>query len=761
MTISNRSGKFPGMLLLGKALLVVLAVLLLFNPFGVASDLKEPEPKRVLVIYSYHEGLPWERLIDDSLRATLASKLAVPIELNIEHTDRVAYPDEAYLHKLIDLYRHKYSYPKMDLVISVDDEATEILLKHGEKLFPGIPILFVTAERKTLQRDFLKPNMTSLLWGVDIQGTVDLIQEILPETRHLYVISGSSLSDRAVQKMAREALRGYTKRLEINYLAEITAEDLIGEVTQLPEHSVLFYLAFSRDAAGKSFVPREMMSVISEKANVPIFGIVDTYLGHGIVGGRLLSAEVQGKRCAEVAVRILRGDLPVDIAPERTLSPYMFDWRQLKRWSISEDKLPPGSIVRHKEISIWKQYKLHIIGLIGFFVIQTLLIVILWIQWARRVQAEKQAFENEIKYRTVADFTYDWEYWAKFDGTLRYVSPSCERISGYTVQEFMDNSSLFRDIIIPEDKEVWDKHYRDSRQEMTLRNILFRIRRRDGRIRWLEHACQPVTDNQGSFLGFRASNRDITERKKAEAESQKHREELAYMARRATMGEITASLAHELNQPLTAILSSAQAAQRFLSGHPPDLDKVRGILNHIAKDDKRASEMIQRLRALLGKGDLQIESLDISELIRKTATLMKSYMVIENVSIVMELAADLPSVCGDKIQLEQVVLNLVLNGSETMTALDHDSRKLIISTGKHDEQMVKVSVRDSGNGLDHENMERIFEPFYTTKPEGMGMGLSISRSIIEAHGGRLWAENNPDRGATVSFTVPVFEHEDD
>jgi hypothetical protein len=189
----------------------------------------------------------------------------------------------------------------MDVVIGVDDEATDILLKYGDELFPGVPVVLLSAERKTLQRDFLKPNMTSLLWGPDFQGTVDLILKTFPKTRQILVITGSSLGDRAAQKLARKTLRGYQNRLEINYLLEITQKDLMQKVEWLPEHSAILYIVFSRDSEGETFVPREILSDISRKANVPTFGILDTYLDFGIVGGNLLSAEVQGRRCAEIA----------------------------------------------------------------------------------------------------------------------------------------------------------------------------------------------------------------------------------------------------------------------------------------------------------------------------------------------------------------------------------------------------------------------------------------------------------------------------
>ena len=496
--------------------LLAAAILSLFHFSVIAYAAKDAAPKRVLIIYSYHEGLPWERLIDDSLRATLASKSTEPIELNVEHADRIQYPGDVYLQNFVDFLRHKYSQPKMDVVIGVDDEATDILLKYGDELFPGVPVVFLTAERKTLQRDSLKPNMTSLLWGLDIRGTVDIILKSLPKTRQILIITGSSFGDRAAQKLARKTLHGYKNRLEIKYLPEISIKNLKQKVAQLPEHSAILYIVFSRDSEGETFVPREILSDISRKANAPTFGIIDPYLGFGIVGGSLLSAEVQGRRCAEISLRILGGKSPLDIVPERTRNALMFDARQLKRWGISEATLPPDSIVRYRKLSVWQQYRWQAIGLIAFGLIQTLIIFLLWVQIKKRHHAETSARESEVKYRTVADFTYDWEYWANFDGKLHYVSPSCERISSYTAQEFIENPSLFREVIVPEDREIWDKHFQNSREELRQRELQFRIQRRDGKIRWIEHACQPVYDDQGNPSGFRASNRDITERKQSE-----------------------------------------------------------------------------------------------------------------------------------------------------------------------------------------------------------------------------------------------------
>ena len=370
----------------------------------------------------------------------------------------------------------------------------------------------------------------------------------------------------------------------------------------------------------------------------------------------------------------------------------------------------------------------------------------------RDVTEQKAA---ERKYRTVAYFTYDWEYWEDPEGNMLYVSPSCERITGYTQDEFINKPGLLSDIIISEDKDIWDNHRHASPEEKALREIQFRIRRKDGIIRWIEHVCQPVKDQTGVFLGYRASNRDITKRRLAQEESQQLRSELIHASRVAAMGELTAAIAHELSQPLTAVLTNAQAAQRFLQKEKPDLGEVRDILKDIIGDDNRAKDIIQKLRSLLRKSEHSYEKIDINEIIRDVIPLLHSDSIIKNVRIETQLEMDHPFVYGDKIQLQQVLVNLILNGFEAMR--DSDLKELCISTTRSRPDAVVVSVRDSGSGVQSTRLEDLFQPFFTTKSKGMGMGLSICRTIIESHGGKIWVKNNPDQGATFYFTIPVFK----
>jgi len=270
--------------------------------------------------------------------------------------------------------------------------------------------------------------------------------------------------------------------------------------------------------------------------------------------------------------------------------------------------------------------------------------------------------------------------------------------------------------------------------------------------RWFTMSVVPLSVPEGGAV---VSHTDTTERKRAELEAQRSRQELAHFTRVSTIGEMTASLAHELNQPLTGILANAQAALRFLASKSPDLLEIREILKDIVDDDRRAGEVIRRLRGLLRKEDVQYRLLDLNVLIRDVAKLLSSDAIIRNLSVRLELDPDPAIVSGDGVQLQQVVLNLLLNAMEAMNESAGNGRTITVRTEHNDTGAIHVSVQDAGTGFRQGTQHLVFEPFYTTKPSGMGMGLAISKSIIEAHGGLIWAGDNALGGATFHFSIPV------
>jgi PAS domain S-box-containing protein len=272
----------------------------------------------------------------------------------------------------------------------------------------------------------------------------------------------------------------------------------------------------------------------------------------------------------------------------------------------------------------------------------------------------------------------------------------------------------------------------------------------DGTIGWQQWVDSAIVAADGRVTELQGIGRDITDRKRAEEANQK----LAHASRLAVLGELTASIAHEINQPLGAILSNADAAELLLEADSGRLDEVRRILADIRKDDLRASEVIRRMRELLGKRPLARQPLDLNEVASGVLELVGGDAARRGVALEIELAPALPVVPGDRVHLEQVLLNLLLNGMEAMAGTPASPPRLAVRTARSDGG-VEVAVTDSGPGIPRERLPRLFESFFTTKPDGMGLGLSIARSIVEAHGGRIWAENRADGGATFRFTVPI------
>ena len=266
----------------------------------------------------------------------------------------------------------------------------------------------------------------------------------------------------------------------------------------------------------------------------------------------------------------------------------------------------------------------------------------------------------------------------------------------------------------------------------------------------------PPIETNGGFRGYRDTHTDLTAEiraDRAETELRKLQAGLAHVSRVTILGELTASLAHEVNQPLAGIVSSADACLHWLAAQPPNVDKARRAIERITRDAKRASDVVARVRNLAKKTPLQRTWVHINETVEETISLATRELSQNNVSLETQLAENLPQILADRIQLQQVILNLIINACEALTAADDEFRKLSISTAREMDG-VALTVRDTGVGIDPQQIETVFEAFHTTKPGGMGMGLAVSRSIIEGHGGRLWAEPNEPRGAIFKFSIP-------
>jgi hypothetical protein len=363
--------------------------------------------------------------------------------------------------------------------------------------------------------------------------------------------------------------------------------------------------------------------------------------------------------------------------------------------------------------------------------------------------------KSEASLRLIIDTIPTLAWSTEPDGSVEFVNRRWSNYTGLTIEQARGSGWLAA--IHPEDIGWLSEQRRITMAAGKPFELEARMRRYDGQYRWFINRADPLLDEQGKIVKWYGTNTDIDDRKRAEEALRKSQAELAYVSRLTTMGELTASIAHEVNQPLTAVVNNANASISLLPEGTPNLEEVREALAEIVDDANRASDVIARVRQLAKRAPIEKSLLDLRDVVQDVLALARYESAARNVTIRTDLSKDLPSVFGDRVQLQQVLLNLIINGMDAMNEIEESKRVLTIC-GRRETRNgtfeALLSVSDSGVGLKPEAMDRIFEAFFTTKPQGMGMGLAISHSIIEAHGGRLWAEPNVGPGATFLFSLP-------
>jgi PAS domain S-box-containing protein len=372
-----------------------------------------------------------------------------------------------------------------------------------------------------------------------------------------------------------------------------------------------------------------------------------------------------------------------------------------------------------------------------------------------QVRAQEALRESEKRYRLLANNSKDLIWILDWNGRFTYASPSTEKLLGFSVEDFLKRS--IDEVLTPESVAAWREglaQLTDHPQDyQPLRYELEQVRK-DGSTVWTEASLSLFQDAAGIVRGVLAESRDITERRQMARVAEQLREDITHLTRVTTMGELTAALAHELNQPLTAIMNNANAAHQMIASGLKDVEEIREILTDIIADDQRAGDIIRRVRNLVKKGELLLQSLDVNEVIGEVARLVHSDALINGIEIRLKLSPELPPVRSDRIQLQQVLLNLIVNAFSAMKAVPGE-RVLSVQTMLLPADGMLVTVQDSGPGISPDMMETIFTPFFSSKPGGLGMGLAICRTIIASLGGRIWAENEGNYGAVFKFTLPI------
>jgi signal transduction histidine kinase len=593
---------------------------------GAAWAEQPSPPPAVLILNQSNSYRPWPNQIINEIRTTLDNRAGGSVPVYAEDLDLYRFNGPDYLDVTEKYLEEKYRGKSLGAIIPVGSAGLDYALRIRNALWPDVPIVFAAVDRKTADLEPV-PGVTGITIQLNLADMIRAASALLPDTRH-FVLVGDRLEKQLYYNQFAEELAEYSRTFDFIDLMGLPLSVVKQRLATLPERSAILYIGINSDQT-TVYVSSDLVPALAEVANRPIFVGVETYFGTGAVGGFILSPKQVGHEAGQLALRVIAGADPstIPVTTSKSERP-LFDWRQLRRWDISESNLPPGSDVRFRPPSAWELYRWQILAAIGVVLLQGVVL-----------------------------------------GGL-----------------------------------IIERHRRHSAEEESRRRIM----------------------------------------------------QVIHLNRTATAGALSASVAHELNQPLGAILNYAETAELLLSEESLNVPQLREIIADIRRDDQRASEVIKHLRGLLKqRGELELQTFNLNDVIAAAIRILEPEAVKRGVALDTVQATTAFPVHADQVQLQQVVLNLAFNAMDAVAAATPDRRRLMIqaiAAGKDD---VEVVVSDSGPGIPKQELERVFEALYTTKASGTGLGLSIARTIVESNGGRIWAENREGGGAVFRFTMPL------
>jgi C4-dicarboxylate-specific signal transduction histidine kinase/ABC-type uncharacterized transport system substrate-binding protein len=688
--------------------------------------------------------------------------VTTPVEIFEEFLDLDRFPGALHWQRFLRFYTEKYRGQQPDIVVAVGTAAFEFALDHLRGVMPRVPIVFGMTYAQRVNVADLPENVTGRTVSITLGQTLAMAIRLQPHADRVVVIAGSSPIDSAAMSDALADEAAHRHHLRVERWQGFAYDSLLRALRALTPRTIVYFAHLRRDGQGRIRVPIDVVPDLARASGAPIYGFTDKLIGTGVVGGAMWRHDEEAVQTGLLAARVLRRETGARFpSVESAPTTYMADWRELHRFRLDASRLDPDTEVLFRTPSLWERHRRVILPSLGVILLESLLIGLLLLERRRRIDAQRVVAAQARYERTMAELATDAAHYASAHAP-RALQDAIGRLGRYAIAEEV---VLVHYSHSPSHADIRFRWVRgDPKRKSTAATApalapalelplvvagealgLLTLRRAKGAEQW-----EPQLVRQLAVASEVVASAIV--RSHAALQAEEAARQIAHMGRVAMVGELASTISHELRQPLAAIRINVEAGKQLLAQTPPDAEQASQVLQDIATDNGRATDVLEHIRLLLRKDAPESAAVSINLICDEAADLIRLDAVSRGIRLEVALDARLPLVEGHPIELQQVVLNLLINALDA-AAMSSGQRWVAVETAVLDGR-VEIVVRDSGPGLSPEARDRLFESFFTTKPHGLGMGLVIVRSIVERLQGRIQVDEGDEGGATFRVRLP-------
>lgn len=711
-------------------------MLLIIHPLHAAAP---KETKRVLIVYSQDKWHPAHELTEQGIRAVFTSNSTFEVKLSAEHLDQTNSPAPAQAQAMADFLRRKYADTKFDAIIAVYPAAVDFLVGENGRLFPGVPIIaceITHSYAEKLEDSLLRSFVTGTILGENISGILEAVSSMKPRTRRIALIAGTTANDIYNEQIFRKGLKSFARRFELIDLTKLSMEETLFRVGALPKDTVILYASIFRDGASKSFVPRDALKLISQAARAPVFGLYNSYLGFGIVGGRLVSFELQGRESARLALRVMMDESPASIAfgGEKAYV-QVYDWRELKRWEIPETAIPAGSEIRYRIPTFWEEYRWIVIGSVSLFIIETSLILGLLVTIRQRRLAERSLRDSEAQVRLAAAAAGAGLWSMDREGAQIWATEQARKLFGFTKDEPVNFEKILH-VVHPEDQELVRRMMQHAFETAEDTTIEHRVVLPDGAVRWVIVRCSVQRHQPRTKIFLMGTCVDITARKHAEEILLHHQQELVTLTGRLIHNQeeelrrLSRELHDDLTQRLAILAIDAGILEKTVSTQQPEAAaELRELKSRLIEVSNEVHHLSRQLHpsVLDDLGLVQAARAECEDFRRRTG---------------IDLSFTAGGISAHLSPDESLCLYRVLQEALQNMAKHSRAREGHVTIEERPDA-IHLLIQDFGTGFDLQQVGG-----------SGGIGLSSMRERVRLVNGTFAIDSAPGEGTEIQVTIP-------